>query len=366
MHQSSDSALYWIGLNSIPGIGRITFRRLVERFGSPERALSASREELLEIGGLSERLAEAVLTTDWRPFAESELERAESTGVSVVTMADPVYPQNLRNTPDPPPFLYIKGSLRREDDNAVAIVGTRRPTHYGRGITLHLASELAAAGVTVVSGLARGIDTHAHKGALVAKGRTIAVLGNGIDIAYPAENRGLMEEIADSGAVVTENPFGTPPEPGYFPARNRIISGLSLGTVIIEASEDSGSLITADYTLKQGRRLFAVPGNIGSPVSRGPNNLIKEGAILIQSAGDILERLSIRWPAHSTSGKKDMPELSKEEEAIFSSLSDMPKHIDVITTECGMSASKAAVVLLNMELKGLAKQLPGKYFIKAD
>lgn len=364
MNDPSDSALYWIGLNSIPRIGRVTFRRLVDRLGHPSRVLAASKAELMEVGGLSEKAAEAVSTADWRPFAETELERVCKAGIAIVTMTDPAYPRNLRQTPDPPLYLYVKGSLRTEDDKAVAMVGTRSPTYYGKGITLHLASELAAAGVTIVSGMARGIDTQAHKGALTAKGRTIAVLGSGIDVPYPYENRGLMEEIASSGAVVSENPLGTRPEPGYFPARNRIISGLSLGTVIIEASADSGSLITADYTLEQGRPLFAVPGNIVSPASKGTNSLIKKGAVLVESADDILAGLSIDGAMRGGDASKNIPALTEEEEYIYSRLSNAPKHIDVITVECKVSPSRASIILLGLELKGLAKQLPGKYFVR--
>lgn len=361
---TSQSAYYWIGLSSIPGIGRTTFRRLVERFGSPEQALSASRDELKEIGGLSEKLVDAVQTHPWMSFAESEVTRAEKEGISIITSKDESYPENLKHIPDAPLFLYVKGRLFEQDRTAVAVVGTRNPTHYGRGITQRIASELAAAGVTIVSGLARGIDTHAHKGALAAKGRTIAVLGSGIDVPYPPENRGLMEEIAASGAVVSENPFGTPPEPGYFPARNRIISGLSLGTVIIEASSDSGSLITADYTMKQGRRLFAVPGNIVSPASRGTNNLIKRGAVLVEGADDILAGLSVGRQKRACYASNGCPPLTEEEGSVYSRLSDAPKHIDVITSECGMSPSRASIILLELELKGLAKQLPGKYFVR--
>jgi len=215
--------------------------------------------------------------------------------------------------------------------------------------------------------MARGIDTQAHKGALAAKGRTIAVLGCGIDTAYPPENKGLMEEIIRSGAVVTENPFGTKPESGYFPARNRIISGLSAGTVIIEAAEDSGSLITADYALKQGRKLFAVPGNINSHVSRGTNSLIKQGALLVETAGDVLKELHI-YKGSKTPAAIDLqlPPLTSEETSVFKTVTNEPKHIDAIMAESSSTPGKLSGLLITLELKGLVKQLPGKYFVRQD
>lgn len=365
MRTNTDPVLFWIGLSSIPGVGRITFRKLVNHFGSPERALSAPIEELKNVDGLTDKLITGITTFSWRGQAEQELAKAADTGVEIITMDDPAYPGNLRTTPDPPLYLYVKGTLRPEDADAVAIVGTRNPTHYGRTVTHRIAYELAGAGFTIVSGLARGIDTQAHKGALAEKGRTIAVLGCGIDVAYPPENKALIEEIADNGAVITENPFGTKPEAGYFPARNRIISGLSRGTVIIEAAEDSGSLITAKDTIEQGRKLFAVPGNIGSATSVGPNSLIKQGATLVESAADILKGLG-----REATGKRPavrphpLPSLTQEEEKVFQCITNEPKHIDLIMNECKSTAGKLGGALINLELKGLAKQLPGKYFVR--
>jgi DNA processing protein len=216
--------------------------------------------------------------------------------------------------------------------------------------------------------MARGIDTQAHKGALAAQGRTIAVFGCGIDTVYPPENKGLMDEIIRSGAVVTENPFGTKPESGYFPARNRIISGLSAGTVIIEAAEDSGSLITADYALKQKRKLFAVPGNISSPVSRGTNSLIKQGALLVETAGDVLQGLDLYSKGRKTPAAIDLqlPPLTPEETSVFKTVTNEPKHIDVIMAESSSAPGKLSGLLITLELKGLVKQLPGKYFIRQD
>ncbi|HEX9020208.1 MAG TPA: DNA-processing protein DprA [Nitrospirota bacterium] len=365
MTNDKHPAFFWIGLSSIPGVGRITFRKLVNRFGTPERALSATPDELKELNGLPRKLAAEIGASSWREAAGREIERAADSGVDIVTLDDPSYPENLRSAPDPPLYLYIKGELKQEDRKAVAMVGTRKPTHYGTAVTQRIASELASAGFTVVSGMARGIDTQAHKGALAAKGRTIAVLGCGIDVAYPPENKGLMEEISKSGAVVTENPFGTRPEAGYFPARNRIISGLSRGTVIVEAAEDSGSLITAQYTLEQGRKLYAVPGNVGSTVSKGTNSLIKRGAALVEDAEDIMRGLGMNGPGtRMVPGQRPLPALTQEEEVVFRCITGEPKHIDSIMNECRADAGRLSGALLTLELKGLAKQLPGKYYVR--
>jgi DNA processing protein len=364
MQKSNDPALFWIGLSSIPGVGRVTFRKLAHYFGSPERALAASRDELSN-AGLSERVIADIASLSWREHAEKELVKARDAGVLIITADDTAYPPELRNTPDPPLFLYVKGSLRHEE--GVAIVGTRKPTHYGLTVTHRISYELAAAGLAVVSGLARGIDTQAHRGALAAKGRTIAVLGCGIDIVYPPENRGLLELISGNGAVVTENPFGTKPEAGYFPARNRIISGLSRGTVIIEATEDSGSLITANYTIEQGKKLFAVPGNIGSPNSRGTNSLIKRGAVLVEGADDILRNFGIKRPgADRERGMRPLPALTPEEDCVLRCITTDPRHIDIIMNGSRLAAGKLSGVLITLELKGLVKQLPGKYYMRED
>jgi len=367
MPQDREHIRSWIGLISIPGIGRVTFRRLVAHFGSARCVLDASHDELRESAGLSEKLSSELRSFPWQERADEELAKADAAGVAIITEDDPEYPGPLLNTPDPPLFLYIRGSLLPEDGSAVAMVGTRTPTHYGLTVTHRMAYELASQRITVVSGMARGIDTQAHKGALAGHGRTIAVLGCGIDTAYPPENRGLMEDIARTGAVITENPFGTKPESGYFPARNRIISGLAAGTVIIEAAEDSGSLITADYALKQGRKLFAVPGNISSPTSRGTNSLIKQGALLVETAGDVLKGLHIYEGGRSpVASDLQLPPLTPGEASVFKTVTDEPKHIDVIMAESSSAPGKLSGVLITLELKGLVKQLPGKYFVRED
>jgi DNA processing protein len=364
MQKNTDPILYWIGLSSIAGVGKGTFRKLVNEFGSPERTLSASADALKKIDRLSDKVIDEIVSASWREYAEQELARATAAGIEIITVESETFPESLRTIPDPPNYLFVKGRLQPEDTNAIAIVGTRKPTHYGKTATRQIAGDLAHAGFTIVSGLARGIDTEAHFGALAAKGRTIAVLGCGIDVAYPPENKGLIEAIAKSGAVIAENPFGTQPEAGYFPARNRIISGLSRGTVIIEASEDSGSLITAKNTLEQGRKLFAVPGNIGLATSKGPNSLIKQGAALVESAEDILQALEMPGIGTQSTNQRPLPSLTQDEETVFKCITNEPKHIDIIMSETRSPAGKLGGVLINLELKGLAKQLPGKYFVR--
>jgi DNA processing protein len=359
----SDDRLFWIGLSSIPGVGRITFRKLTTHFGSPEQTLSADAESLKAVPGISRAVRDNIRSHDWRAFAEQELTRADKADVRIVTAESADYPEALRSAPDAPLLLYVRGTLSLRDLNAVAIVGTRTPTHYGTATANRFASDLAAAGFAIVSGLARGIDTCAHRGALSANGKTIAVLGCGIDVAYPPENRELIEQIAGHGAIVAENPFGTKPEAGYFPARNRIISGLSRGVIIIEASEDSGSLITAQYALEQGRKLFSVPGNVGSPGSRGTNKLIKQGATLVEDASDVLAALGAKGSAGRPRQVPDDALLSTDEKTVLRILTNEPKHIDLLQAETRITAGLLSGALVGLELKGLTKQLPGKYYI---
>lgn len=363
MPQDRAHVVSWIGLSSIPGVGRVTFRRLIRALGDAAGVLNAPDRELRETGGLSDKIIGEIRSFPWQAHAEGELEKAALHGVTIITAEAPDFPESLRSVPDAPLYLYIRGTISPADRNAVAIVGTRTPTQYGRSVANRMAFELASQGITVVSGMARGIDTQAHKGALAAPGRTIAVLACGIDITYPPENRDLMEEISRNGAVVTENPFGTQPESGYFPARNRIISGLSRGTVIIEAAEDSGSLITADYALKQGRKLFAIPGNVSSPVSRGTNSLIKQGAQLAETAADVLQGLGIHKGKQQPEGGRSLPSLTDEERSVFGTVTDEPKHIDTILAENGCTPGRLGGILTSLELKGLVKQLPGKFFL---
>ncbi len=281
---------YWIALKAVEGVGCVGFRTLLTAFGSPEAVFRASASTLQVLPGIGPKTADEICSfTDWRK-AEQEVAQAGTLGVTIITCQDPLYPKNLLNIYDYPPFLYMKGSLCPEEIG-VAIVGSRLASTYGRYVTEKLSRELALKGITIVSGLARGIDSAAHRGALAGKGRTIAVLGSGLDIVYPPENEALAADIAAQGALVTEYPFGTPPNAPNFPARNRLISGISLGVVVVEAGEKSGSLITARIASEQGRSVFAVPGAIESAGSRGTNRLIKQGAKLIENVEDILEEI---------------------------------------------------------------------------
>jgi DNA processing protein len=286
--------------------------------------------------------------------------------VRVLTWAEPEYPDNLRQIHDPPPFFYIKGGFLPQDRLAIALVGSRAASAYGREVTRELAAGLAERGVTIVSGLARGIDAEAHTATLAVKGRTVAVLGSGLDIIYPSEHKSLAEAIAAGGAVVSEFGMGTKPEAVNFPYRNRVISGLALGTVVVEATERSGSLITAQCALDQGREVFAVPGNVGASRSRGTNRLIKEGAKLVENIEDILSEIA---PALQRQEKlaPQFPStpLAEDEEKIFHLLAGEQVHVDVLIARSGLSPARALEVLLGLELKGLVTQLPGKYFAPA-
>jgi DNA processing protein len=359
-----DNRFYWLALNFIPGIGPILIRALLDRFGDPEGVFAASRRELTSIEGIGEGLAEAIKGTDVRGKVHRELKLMEKFNVSLITIGNPSYPSNLGQIYDPPPLLYVRGNLQPKDDLAIAMVGSRLASNYGRMITEQIAGDLARHGVTIVSGMARGIDSQAHRGALSVGGRTIAVLGCGVDVIYPPENRQLFEEIAAHGAVISELPMSTLPEGSNFPKRNRIISGLSLGVVIVQASGRSGSLITAGLALEQNRDVFAVPGNIRMTGSQGTNRLIKQGAKLVESATDILEEVLPRFRYEELEPEdRDIP-LEGEEERIFRLLAAEPIHIDSIIAQTRMSASRVSTILLQLELKGLVQQVSGKRFVK--
>ncbi len=291
-------------------------------------------------------------------------------GIKRIDLNHPDYPDRLKNIDGPPLYLYMKGEICQQDSNAIAIVGTRRPTPYGRRVAERLATELSFAGFTIVSGMARGIDSVAHKAALKAGGRSIGVLGCGIDVVYPRENSPLFADMAGSGALISEFPMGTGPEKKNFPQRNRIISGLSLGTVVIEASERSGSLITARFALEQGREVFAVPGNINSPVSIGTNNLIKQGAKLVATTEDILEEFEQLLTHGSKHGIKssliDHRTPSGEEGIVYKILTLEPKHINQIIIESGVEPPKVMQLLLDLEIKGLIEQIAGSCYVKAN
>ncbi len=366
-----DELVALVRLNLVRGVGARTLQRLVNEFGSAQDALSASPVQLRRVQGVCEEAAEYIAGDD--DEALREIERAEAAGARIISLTDREYPVNLKSIYDPPVVLYVRGELRPEDSFAVGIVGARSATPYGKKQSLRLAGGLALAGCCVVSGLARGIDAHAHHGCLDAGGRTIAVLACGVDRTYPPENRDLAEEIAESGAVISEFPMGIPPKRGHFPRRNRVISGLSLAVVIVEAGARSGALITAKWAAEQNRDVMAVPGSIESPASVGCHRLIRDGAKLVTCPGDILEELRPHTGAAGT-GLPDAPpreekpiippSLSDDERAIFDVLSTEPRHIDEIAAEAGRPVAAVSGTLMMLEIKKLAVQLPGKMFIR--
>jgi len=362
----SDAVEGWVRLNRAELAPR-KVARLLQEFGSAEAILSAARDDLARVGGVSgkgfDRLAEGLRWDGWK--AEKRL--LQRIDASVLALPDPGYPALLRAIYDPPPVLYVRGALAPEDEFAVAIVGSRRATAYGRSVAHEIARDLARAGVTIVSGLARGVDVAAHRGALAAGGRTIAVLGCGIDRCYPPEHTSLRDQIAASGAVLSEFPVETAPDKWRFPARNRVISGLCLGTVLIEAPSDSGAMITADFALEQGREVFAVPGNVDTFASQGCNRLIKEGAHLAETATDVLDALNLSTAALS----EPLPEqpalpipLSPESERVLALLGPQQKHVDALTVESSLPSGQVLSALLLLEMRGSARRLPGNYYVR--
>lgn len=360
-----DRGRHWLSLMLVPGVGPVVARTLVARFGSPEGVFAAPREELLGVDGIGRELAGAI--TGFRPEKAlgRTLEEVRNKGLVFIHPDHPSYPRLLSAIPYPPPVLFAGGELRPEED-AVAIVGTRYPSRFGREFAEKLAFQLAGEGLTVVSGLARGIDAAAHRGALKAGGRTIGIMGCGHDHVYPPEHAELHRRVRDAGALVSEYLPHTPPNAGHFPTRNRIISGLSLGVVVVEGGLKSGALITAKLALDQGREVFAVPGAAGRSLSRGPNRLIKEGAALVESAGDVLDALFLS-PAPKTREPGPGPEvqLEGEEKGLYELLGSDPVHIDDLARSAGLDPAHAAGLLLSLELKGMASQMPGKYFVRS-
>jgi len=366
-YQLKDTSLkYWLAWNKISDIGPKRFYQLLDYFGSPDIAWQAKSGEISKILNLSSKISSRLFEEKNNILPEEELNLVSKNKIQVLTIEDLLYPENLKNIHYPPPLLYFKGNILESDKNSISIVGSRKATYYGKMVAEKLSKDLALAGLTVISGLARGIDTAAHKGAISVNGRTIAVLGCGIDHIYPPENRRLAEEIEGSGALISEFPLYTLPERKNFPRRNRVISGLSLGTVVVEAAEKSGALITADFALEQGREVFAIPGNINSPLSNGSHNLIKQGAKLVENFKDILEEIHIVLPQKTTNRKvvKENTALTEEEKRIYQVISKEPIQIDYIIGASKLSAGKASEVLLNLELKDLIKEIEGKRFIK--
>lgn len=357
---------YWLALNSLPNIGPVLSRKLISTFGNPENIFQASLHELKKTGNVGENRAKSVISFKQWDKVNKEIDDTEKNNVKIVVINDKSYPVGLRHLHDAPLLLYVKGEIRDEDKYAVAIVGSRIPTNYGLQIAEKMSSKIAGYGLTIVSGMARGIDSASHRGALKAKGRTIAVLGSGIDVPYPPENRKFTTAIASSGAVISEFSLGTPPNKENFPRRNRIISALSFGVIVIEATVDSGSLITVGCALEQGKEVFAVPGNVTSRTSKGTNNLIKKGAKLVESAEEVIDELRPQLKGilreEKMAAEKPLPAMNEEEKAIYSCLSDEPKHVDAIIRETNLTTNKTLSILLNLELKGFVRQTEGKRF----
>ncbi len=354
---------YWIGFGFIPGIGRVRLGQLESYFGSLEEAWKASSSELKK-AHLDDGIVRAVVS--WRPrlSLDEEMEKMKRHGVHAFTWHDEKYPSRLKEIYDYPPILYLKGELLPEDEWCLAVVGTRRATAYGRQVTEEIVTDLAHNKITIVSGLARGIDTFAHQSALEAGGRTIAVSACGLDTIYPAENTNLAKRIIECGALISEYPLGTKPKPEYFPRRNRILSGMSLGVLVTEAGESSGALITADLALEQNRDVLAVPGSVLSPASRGSNHLIQQGAKLVQNCQDILEELNLRAVAQQLEFKEIIP-ASDTESLLMQKLSAEPAHIDEICAGSGLPVSTVSSTLAMMELKGLVKSIGSMKYVLA-
>lgn len=358
-----DPLAYWIGFNRVRGIGPARLRALLDFFGTVEAAWGAPADALREVG-LDRRSLGNLLQARAELDLAAELARVQKAGVQALTWDDERYPACLKTINDPPPVLYVRGELRPADEWAIGMVGTRNASAYGREAARILATELARAGVTIVSGLARGIDGQAHRGALDVGGRTIAVLGSGVDIIYPWENLKLAEEIVAHGAVVSEYPLGTQPEASNFPPRNRIISGLSQGVIVVEAGEQSGALITAAFAADQGRDVFAVPGNIFHRNSAGANRLIRDGAAPVLSANDVLEALSMTAVAQHVEAQMLLP-TDATEARLFDLLSQEPMHVDEMSRAAAMPIAQISSTLTLMELKGLVRQVGGMNYVRA-
>lgn len=365
--------LSWLALHLVPGMGPVTCRKLVDHFGSPENVLAASMEDLAAESCLRQVSLDALHMQGrqkLKALAQKEIDTAAAKNITIIACDDPLYPSRLKNIHDYPVVLYVLGDPELLECKGIGIVGSRAATQYGRSIAAQLAASLARHGFTTISGMALGIDTAAHKGALAEAGRTIAVLGCGLDIIYPPSNHRLYHDMTISGAIVSEYPLGTLPEHFRFPARNRIISGLSLGVVVVEAANRSGSLITAGHALEQGREVFAVPGRIDSLKSAGTHTLLQQGAKLVHSVNDILEEFSDTWlcvkpPEADPRDQTPMHGLKGEEAALFSYLDVYPQSIDQIVRESNLSPQKTNELLLRLELKGMVQLLPGNCYQKA-
>jgi len=360
---STDELKYWVAFSGIPGVGRVRIAQLKDHFGSLQDAWNAPEGKLKQ-AGLDSRSADALVTLRPRISVDDEMERLERHGVDALICEGPAYPSRLKEIYDYPPVLYVRGKLPADDEPCLAIVGTRRPTVYGRQVTEEIVADLARSSITIISGLARGIDSVAHRTALDAGGKTVAVFGSGLDIVYPGENAKLAQAIAEHGALVSEYPLGVKPKAENFPLRNRIMSGLSLGVLVVEAGERSGALITAQQAMEQNREVFAVPGSILSPASQGTNRLIQEGAKLVRNHTDILEELNLTIVVQQAEIKEFSP-ANEVESAILKQLGPEPNHIDEICRRSGLTMPEVSSTLAMLELKGIAKQVGNMSYVLA-
>jgi len=357
-----------IALNMLPTMGPVRLRKLLEVFETPARVLAARRDALRGVEGIGSEVADQIVRWEDLVDLPAELERVRQFGASVMTAESPLYPRQLREIHAPPIVLYVWGELTERDQHAIAVIGSRRTTHYGMESAKKLSYQLAYAGLTVISGLARGIDTAAHQGAIAAKGRTIAVIGSGLSKLYPPENAPLAEKIRDgNGAIVSEFSMEIEPDRQTFPMRNRIISGWSHGILVVEAGLNSGALITVSQALEQGRSIYAVPGHINAPSAQGSNRLIQQGAKLVMDASDLLDDLQILLPETKPSPEaavRALPQLTPEERRVYDAIEANETSIDAIATRCDLPSGTVSSTLLRLELMRLVKQLPGKYFVK--
>ena len=356
-----DPKMYWVGLNLVKGIGSVRFKALVNTFGNPEAAWNAPPGAWQQ-AGLSQKIVESFHRVRQGVSLDQISDRIHSLGAEVLTWDDAGYPPRLKEIDQPPPVLYVRGALQPEDEWAVAIVGTRRVTAYGRQVAEEVATALVQSGVTIVSGLARGVDSIAHQSAINAGGRTLAVLGNGVDQVYPPENKRLAGQVMEHGALISDYPLGTQPDGINFPPRNRIISGLSIAVIIVEAGLTSGALITATFAAEQGRDVFAVPGNINAPQSQGTNRLIRDGAQPLLAPQDVLEALNLTMVTEHRSVRVALPD-DPVEARLFKLLSHEPMHVDEIRAQAAMPIETVSATLAMMELKGMVRQVGGMNYV---
>jgi len=361
MASKKNELKYWVGFSRIPGIGKVRISQLKERFVNLEDAWNAPVSELKQ-AGLDSRSVNAMAALRPRISLEDEMEKLERYKIKVLTYEDPSYPPRLKEIYDCPPVLYVRGNLLPKDDPYLAVVGTRKPTVYGRQVTEEIVADLVQSRIIVISGLARGIDSIAHRTALDSGGETIAVFASGLDIVYPADNAKLAQAIMERGALVSEYPLGIRPKADNFPQRNRIMSGLSLGVLVVEAGERSGALITAHQAVEQNRDVFAIPGSILSPSSKGTNHLIQEGAKLVCNCNDILEELNLTTMAQQLEIKEFLPANEKESQ-VLKQLTFEPGHIDEICRRSGLAMPEVSSTLAMLELKGIAKQVGNMNYV---